>query len=78
MTQDQLVERIALDFGATWQSANPTLDRVVLYIGRLVAAYGPKLGGLSRKRLAARVMRRIEAHQRKKAKEDWDKYYGRA
>lgn len=86
MTLDQLVERIVTDFAYPtgvelprhMRPEWPTSERVMLYIGRLVAAYGSKLGGLSRKKLAARVMRRIEAHQRKQAKADWAAYYGSA
>lgn len=78
LTAQQLVDRIAADFTVGDRVTYPDRDRVLRYIGRLVEVYGSKLGGLTRAKLASKVMRRLEARQRKQANADWAKYYGKA
>lgn len=50
-------------------------DRVVRFVASLVKLYGGKLGGLTQKRLVAKVMKKVESRERKQAKADWDAYY---
>jgi hypothetical protein len=83
MTEAQVVDRIVADFLGPTDTAEdyrrrmnlPGRERVEAYIARLVAAYGSKLGGLTRNKLASKVMTRMAARQRKRADAHWKAYY---
>lgn len=65
----ELVERIAADLDSKSVQIVITRQAIENHIAQLVAKYGGKLGGMTRKNLVSRVARRLSRRKRKR----WEK-----